>query len=71
MDFCRSGRSKKEKRSRDQRTKKKLWNIKMIVVVIVIEIFQKAQGKKTGGIENQRKNLHHPENWIVEISQNI
>ena len=39
---------------------KKLWNMKVVVVVVVVQIVVGALGIETGGVGDQRKNQDHP-----------
>ena len=52
---------------------RKLWNMRVAVILIVIGEFEtapKGLEKDTGGIGNQRKNRDHPDYNIVKISLN-
>ena len=52
---------------------KKLWNMKVIVISIVIAalgIVTERIGKNIWGLENERTSGYHPKYIIVEIGQN-
>ena len=51
---------------------KKLWNMKVTVIIIVIDVFSSHQriGARTGRHRNKRTSGDHPNNSIIEIDQN-